>query len=79
MITAVYSYMLEKNPILYHVSAYLVSYCLLRQQQRFEHPTLKQTSVLLGFIQNSTISSKRGRCCTNKHTDRWHNLHVRVV
>ena len=80
MITAVYSYMLEKNPILYQVSAYLVSYCLLlRQQQRFEHPTLKQTSVLLGCIQNSTISSKRVRCCTNKHTNRGHNLHGRVV
>ena len=37
--------------ILYQVSAYLVSYCLLlRQQQRFEHPTLKQTSVLLGWV-----------------------------
>ena len=80
MITAVYSYMLEKNPVLYQVSAYLVSYCLLlRQQQRFEHPTLKQTSVLLGCIQNSTISSKRVRCCTNKHTNRGHNLHGRVV
>ena len=64
----------------YIVSAYLVSYCLLlRQQQRFEHPTLKQTSVLLGCIQNSTISSKRVRCCTNKHTNRGHNLHGRVV
>ena len=82
IITAVYSYMLEKNPILYQVSAYLVLYCLLlRQQQRFEHPTstLKQTSVLLGCIQNGTISSKRVRCCTNKHTNRGHNLHGRVV
>ena len=68
MITAVYSYMLEKNPILYQVSAYLVSYCLLlRQQQRFEHPTLKQTSVLLGCIQNSTISSKHVHCCILVH------------
>ena len=80
MITAVYSYMLEKNPILYQVNAYLVSYCLLlRQQQRFEHPTLKQTSVLLGCIKNSTISSKRVHCCINKHTNRGHNLHGRVV
>ena len=63
----------------YIVSAYLVSYyLLLRQQQRFEHPTLKQTSVFLGCIQNSTISSKRVRCCTNKHTNRGHNLHGRV-
>ena len=79
MITAVYSYMLEKNPILYQVSAYLVSYCLLLRQQRFEHPTLQQTSVLRGCIQNSTISSNRVRCCTNKHTNRGHNLHGRVV
>ena len=46
----------------YIVSAYLVSYCLLLlQHQRFEHPTLKPTSVLLRCIQNSTTSSKRVR------------------
>ena len=57
-----------------------VSYCLLvRQQQRFEQPTLKQTSVLLGCIKNSTISSKRAHCCIIKHTNRGHNLHGRVV
>ena len=62
-------------------SAYLVSYCfLVRQQKRFEHPTLQQTSVLLfGCIKNSTISSKRVHCCINKNTNRGHNLHGRVV
>ena len=43
------------------------------------YPTLKQTSVLLECIKNSTISSKRVNCCINKHTNRGHNLHGRVV
>ena len=35
----------SRDPVSYIVSAYLVSYCLLvRQQQRFHHPTLKPTS-----------------------------------
>ena len=34
----------SRDPVSYIVSAYLVSYCLLvRQQQRFHHPTLKPT------------------------------------
>ena len=36
----------SRHPVSYIVSAYLVSYCLLvRQQQRFHHPTLGTTSV----------------------------------
>ena len=45
-----------RHPVSYFVSAYLVSYCLLvllvRQQQRFHHPTLRTTSVtLVGCIE----------------------------
>ena len=55
----------SRDPGSYIVRAYLVSYCLsVRQQQRFDHPTLKPTSVLfLGCIKNSTISSKHVHCC----------------
>ena len=69
----------SRDPVSYIVRAYLVSYCLrVRQQQRFDHPTLKPTSVLLGCIKNSTISSKHVHCCINKHTNRGHNLHGHV-
>ena len=55
----------SRDPVSYIVSAYLVSYCLLlRQQQRFQHPTLETTSVLLvGCIKKSNITSKRVHCC----------------
>ena len=55
----------SRDPVSCIVRAYLVSYCLrVRQQQRFDHPTLKPTSVLfLGCIKKSTISSKRVHCC----------------
>ena len=68
-----------RDPVSYIVRAYLVSYRRsVRQQQRFDHPTLKPTSVLLlGCIKNSTISSKHVYCCINKHTNRRH-LHGHV-
>ena len=55
--------------LFYIVSAYLVSYCLLvRQQQRFHHPTLRTTSVVLvGCIKKSNITSKHDHCCILVH------------
>ena len=49
-----------RHPVSYIVSAYLVSYCLLvRQQQRFHHPTLRTSTVILvACIEQSTISER---------------------
>ena len=51
------------------ISAYLVSYCLLvRQQQRFHHPTLRTSTVILvACIEQSTISGKHVHCCILVH------------
>ena len=59
-----------RHPVAYIVSAYLVSYCLLvRTQQRFHHPTLRTSTVMLvGCIEQSTISGKHVRqCCILVH------------
>ena len=55
----------SRHPVSYIVSACLVSYCLLvRQQQRFHHPTLRPTSVVLvGCIIKSNITSKHDHRC----------------
>ena len=53
-------------PILW--SACLVSYCLfVRQQQRFHHPTLRTSVVLVGCIKKSNITSKHDHCCILVH------------
>jgi len=59
----------SRHPVSYIVSACLVSYCLLvRQQQRFHHPTLRTTSVVLvGCIKKSNITSKHDHCCILVH------------
>ena len=58
-----------RHPVSYIVSAYLVSYCLLvRQQQRFHHPTLRTSTVILvACIEQSTISGKHVHCCILVH------------
>ena len=58
-----------RHPVAYIVSAYLVSYCLLvRTQQRFHHPTLRTSTVILvGCIEQSTISGKHVHCCILVH------------
>ena len=58
-----------RHPVSYIVSAYLVSYCLLvRPQQRFHHPTLRTSTVILvGCIEQSTISGKHVHCCILVH------------
>ena len=57
----------------YIVSAHLVSYCLLvRQQQRFHHPTLRTSTVILvACIEQSTISGKHVHCCILVHVFFW--------
>ena len=59
----------SRHPVSYIVSACLVSYRLLvRQQQRFHHPTLRTTSVVLvGCIKKSNITSKHDHCCILVH------------
>ena len=66
------------SPILYLVRTYLVSYCRsVRQQRRFNDPTLKPRSVFGGgCIKNSSISSKRVHCCihvSRDHVSREHS------
>ena len=58
----------SRHPVSYIFSACLVSYCLLvRQQQRFHHPTLRTSVVLVGCIKKSNITSKHDHCCILVH------------
>ena len=62
----------------YIVRTYLVSYCpSVRQQQRFNDPTLKPRSVFFGgCIKNSSVSSKHVHCCihaSRDHVSREHS------